>query len=116
MRRRKRTRRGETAARRIGSIRAAIGALDLVCSGTLQRRTKVCGKPGCGCASDVAARHGPYYEWGRMKGGKLVNRMVTREQAALLAAAIRNYRAARRLLRSWEEQSIRIIESETEDK
>jgi hypothetical protein len=108
--------RRESAARRIREIRATIEALDLVCSGTLQKRTKVCGKPGCRCATDPDARHGPYYEWGRMKRGRLVNRMVTREQAAMLRAAIVNYRAVRRLLRAWEEQSIRIIDSETERK
>jgi hypothetical protein len=33
-----------------------------------------CGKPGCRCASDPAARHGPYYEWSHMLKGKLVHR------------------------------------------
>jgi hypothetical protein len=105
------TRRQQTQAR-IARIREAIQAVDSLCSGTLLRRTKLCGKPGCRCARDGAARHGPYYEWGHMKGGKLVHRMVSARQAALVRAAIDNYRKVRRLLRAWEAETERIIEAE----
>jgi hypothetical protein len=81
------------ARERIARIRASFDAMDYLCSGTLLRSMKVCGKPGCRCAEDPDARHGPYYEWGHMKGGKLVHRMVTPEQAALLRRAIVNYRS-----------------------
>jgi hypothetical protein len=97
---------------RLARIREAIQAVDYLCSGTLLRRTKLCGKPGCRCAQDPAARHGPYYEWGHMKGGKLVHRMVSTRQAALLRAAITNYRTVRRLLRAWEAETERVIEAE----
>jgi hypothetical protein len=97
---------------RLARIRDAIQAVDYLCSGTLLRRTKLCGKPGCRCAQDPAARHGPYYEWGHMKGGKLVHRMVSARQAALVRAAIQNYRKVRRLLRAWEAETERIIEAE----
>ena len=40
--------------------------MDYLCSGTLLRRMKMCGKPGCRCSEDPDARHGPYYEWGHM--------------------------------------------------
>jgi len=60
------------ARERIDRIRQALGGIDHLCSGTLLQRTKVCGKPGCRCATDPNARHGPYYEWGHMRGGKLV--------------------------------------------
>ena len=43
----------------------------------LSQRMMKCGKPNCRCANDPAARHGPYYEWGRMRAGKLVHRYVT---------------------------------------
>jgi hypothetical protein len=29
------------------------------------------------CATDPSARHGPYYEWGHMRGGKLVHRSAS---------------------------------------
>jgi hypothetical protein len=100
------------ARARIARIREAIQAVDYLCSGTLLRRTKLCGKPGCRCAQDPAARHGPYYEWGHMKGGKLVHRMISTRQAARLRAAIKNYRTVRRLLRAWEAETERVIEAE----
>ena len=58
--------------------------MEYLCSGTLLERRKMCGKPGCRCAQDPQARHGPYYEWGHMKAGKLVHRTVSPEQAASL--------------------------------
>ena len=100
------------ARARIARIRATIGTVEPLCSGTLLRRTKVCGKPGCHCAQDPAARHGPYYEWGHMKGGRLVHRMVSPRQAALLRRAIANYRRVVRLLRAWETETERIIDAE----
>ena len=99
------------ARERIARIRAAINEMEYLSSGTLLRRMKVCGKPGCRCANDPDARHGPYYEWGHMKGGKLVHRMVTAEQAEILRRAIANYRSARKLLKTWEEITERLIDA-----
>jgi hypothetical protein len=50
----------------------ALNSVDYLCSGTLLKRTKICCKASCRCAQDANARHDPYYEWGHMKGGKLV--------------------------------------------
>lgn len=108
--------RRRAALRRIAAIQDRIRAIERLCSGTLLRRTKVCGKPTCRCAEDPAARHGPYYEWGRMKRGRLVNRMVSPAQAALLREAIANYRTLRRLLRAWENETVKVIEAETDDR
>ena len=58
------------------------------------------------------ARHGPYYEWGHMKGGKLVHRMVTPEQAVLLRRAIANYRKAKKLMKAWENETERLFDNE----
>ena len=100
------------ARERIARIRASFDAMDYLCSGTLLRRMKMCGKPGCRCAEDPDARHGPYYEWGHMKGGKLVHRMVTPEQAALLRRAIANYRKAKKLMKAWENETERLFDNE----
>jgi hypothetical protein len=108
--------RRRAALERIAQIRNRIRALERVCSGSLLRRTKVCGKPACRCARDRTARHGPYYEWGRMKGGRLVHRMVSPPQAALLREAIANYRMLRRLLRTWEAETLKLIEAEADDR
>jgi hypothetical protein len=101
-----------TAARtEITRIQERIAALDDLCSGTLVKRWKSCGKAGCRCAHDPKARHGPYYEWGYMQGGGQVHRMITPEQARALRVAIRNYRQVRRLLRAWEAQTARILQT-----
>ena len=97
---------------KIGGVRAALADIEYLCSGTLLMRMKVCGKPGCRCAQDPQARHGPYYEWGHMIGGKLVHRMVTPAQAELLQHAIDNHRRAKQLMREWEEQTERLIDLE----
>lgn len=73
-----------------------------VCSGSITIRTKVCGKPGCRCAKDPSARHGPYYEWTRRVDGRLLHSVVRPEEAELLAAGIENYRAILDLLKQWE--------------
>jgi hypothetical protein len=102
----------QQARERIARIRAALSAMDHFCSGTLLRRMKVCGKPGCRCAHDPSARHGPYYEWGHMKGGKLVHRTVSPEQAATLRLAIANYRIAKKLMKDWEVETERLIDAQ----
>lgn len=97
---------------KIGRIRQGLGEIEYLCSGTLVERMKLCGKPGCRCAQDPLARHGPYYEWGHMKDGRLVHRMVTREQAQLLRLAIDNHRTAKKLMRAWEDETERLIDLE----
>jgi hypothetical protein len=100
------------ALERIARIREALSAIDYLCSGTLLQRTKVCGKPGCRCAQDPSARHGPYYEWGHMKGGKLVHRTVTPEQATILQLAIANHRKAKKLMQAWEDETERLFDAQ----
>ena len=104
---------------RSSAIRKELAALDFVVSGTLHHRTKVCGKPTCRCANDPSARHGPYYEWGRMRGGKLVQSTVTPTQAKLLERAIANHQRAKALLADWErlsEQEILKPEAVSDDR
>lgn len=102
----------ERARRRIAQIRDEIGRLDYICSGTLLRRTKVCGKPACRCAVDPEARHGPYYEWSRREGDRLVHSVLGPAEGAFFARALRNYRSVRRLLKRWERESVRAIKAE----
>jgi hypothetical protein len=97
---------------RIEKIRSAIGQTDYLCSGTLYEHLSRCGKPGCRCAEDPAARHGPYYDWGHMQSGKLVRRRLSAEQAQLMRRAIDNYRKVKKLLRDWETETERLIEAE----
>ncbi|MFM0741179.1 hypothetical protein PQQ51_28380 [Paraburkholderia xenovorans] len=97
---------------RIERIRETLNAIDYLCSGTLLERMKVCGKPGCRCAQNHDARHGPYYEWGHMKDGKLVHRTVSPGKAAVLRQATANYRKAKKLMQAWEDETERLIDAE----
>ncbi len=97
------------ARRRILAIQERIAEMELVSSGTLLRRTKTCGKSGCRCMVDVEARHGPYNEWNRRVGGRLVHKTISDQQAKEAARAIASYREIQDLLGQWERETVQII-------
>ena len=99
----------DKARQRIAVVKRRITEIDLVCSGTLLERTKVCGKPSCRCASEEEARHGPYYEWNRRLQGRLHHRAVAPEQAGVITRAMDQYQRLLALLEDWEHESARII-------
>ena len=99
----------DKARQRIAVIKRRIIAIDLVCSGTLLERTKVCGKPSCRCARDEAARHGPYSEWNRRLQGSLHHRAVAPAEVRLVTRAMHDYQRLLALLEDWEHESARII-------
>ena len=94
---------------RIATVKRYIVRVDLVCSGTLLERTKVCGKPNCRCATDPAARHGPYYEWNRREKNKLKHTIISPDEARRIRRAMDNYQTVLTLLEEWERHSIQII-------
>jgi hypothetical protein len=98
---------------KIAEIQRTLSAMEYLSSGTLLKRMKVCGNPRCHCASDPAARHGPYFEWSYLKAGKLHHRTLTPEQAEIMRLAIANQRKAKKLLRVWEAQTLHLIELKT---
>ena len=100
------------ARERISRFRDTLAKIDYLCSGTLLETLMKCGMPNCRCRQDPAARHGPYYRWGHMKAGRLVQRYVSPEQAVVLRQAIANYRRVKKLLRAWEVETERLIDAE----
>lgn len=56
--------------------------------GSLSERYVKCSKPGCACADDPEARHGPYYSLTRGVGGKTQSRFVVPEKADLVRQQI----------------------------
>jgi hypothetical protein len=56
--------------------------------GSLCERTIKCGKPGCACAQDPKARHGPYYSLTHAVGGKTRSRFLTADQAGIVRQQI----------------------------
>jgi hypothetical protein len=51
--------------------------------GSVSERSIKCCKPGCACAHDPKARHGPYFSLTKAVGGKTQSRFLTAEQAAV---------------------------------
>ena len=51
--------------------------------GSLSNRTVKCSKPGCACAQNPKARHGPYHSLTHAVAGKTRSRFLTAEQANL---------------------------------
>jgi uncharacterized protein DUF6788 len=64
--------------------------------GSLSERTVKCSKPGCACARDPDARHGPYYSLTHAVDGKTRSRFLTAEQVGMVEQQIeagREFRA-----------------------
>lgn len=99
----------QPANRRIAALKRELARLDLICSGTLLERTKLCGKPSCRCALHPAQRHGPYYEWNRLENGVLRHRVVSPDEAQGIRRAQRNYQRVRRLLAQWQDESLQTL-------
>ncbi len=95
---------------RIEAPKRRLTTLDYVCSGNLRRRHSVCGTPNCRCKATPPEPHGPYYYWSRLLKGRVVQRVLSPEQALIVARGIANYREAKELLRRWEEQTAITIE------
>jgi len=104
------------ARQRIAQLRDELAQVDYICAGTLQHRTRICGKPGCRCAHDPAARHGPYYEWGRLEQGRLVHSKLSRDEARRFIHAMRQYRRLKRLLSKWQQVSVQAMLAESAEK
>lgn len=105
-----------TPQERLRRIREQIATIEVVCSGTLLHRTKMCGRSYCACATDPKARHGPYFEWNRTEGDRRVHTAVNPALAQAIAKGIRNHRRLRRLMRVWERESIRVLIEEEKAK
>src|ERR1051325_116349 len=56
--------------------------------GSPSERTIKCSNPGCACAKDPKARHGPYHSLTHSVGGKTRSRFLTDEQAGLVRQQI----------------------------
>ena len=99
--------------RKIDALKAQILTIDHVVRGSLTQRTKVCGTPGCRCTQDPAARHGPYFEWGRIEAGRRISSQLRPEMARHISDAIDRHRRLERLLRQWEALSLKAIQADS---
>ena len=73
---------------RVRQLAADLAAAKPMRRGSLSERTIKCSKPGCACAQDPKARHGPYFSLTHAVGGKTRSRFLTAEQAELVQEQI----------------------------
>ena len=68
---------------RMQALAAAVSQVQPMRRGSLSERLMKCGKPGCPCATDATARHGPYFSVTRGVKGQTTSRYLTPEQAVI---------------------------------
>ena len=95
---------------RLETLKASLADLGPIRRGTVLRRFRRCGRPGCRCQADPPQLHGPYYEWTRKVKGKTVSVSVTKEQARLLKQWIANARRLDKIVADMQLVSSRITE------
>ncbi|HEX2665468.1 MAG TPA: DUF6788 family protein [Candidatus Acidoferrum sp.] len=81
---------------RVRQLAADLAAAKPMRRGSLSERTIKCSKPGCACAQDPKARHGPYFSLTRAVEGKTRSRFLTAEQAELARQQIESGHAFRK--------------------
>ena len=96
---------------RIAALRRNLDASRHVCSGTLARRMMPCGNAACRCRKGREYHHGPYYYWGRRKGGRLVQMLLSPAEAKIVSRAIQNRKAIVAALQQWEEETVRWMQA-----
>ena len=92
-------------AQRFEKLKSEIAQLEYFAKGTVLARKVKCGKPQCGCHTDPAKRHGPYYEWTYKEAGKTVNVRLDSKAASIYKAAARQYRNLKSTLNRMEKLS-----------
>ena len=85
----------------VRELAARLGQSQPMRRGSLSERYVKCGKPGCGCAEDPQARHGPYYSLTRAVGGQTRSRFLSPEEAPLAREQIERGQQFRRQLEAY---------------
>jgi len=71
--------------------------------GSLSQRYVKCSKPGCACADNPKARHGPYFSLTRGVGGRTQSRLVSAGQTELVRRQVEAGQGFRRQVEAfWE--------------
>ncbi|MGH7504140.1 MAG: DUF6788 family protein [Longimicrobiales bacterium] len=76
-----------TTERQLARLRARfedhvrqLARIGFLLKGSIVQTRRRCGSAGCGCQSDPAKRHGPYWQWTSKINGKTVTRTLSPEQ------------------------------------
>ena len=81
------------------------GLVRWVASGSLVRRSTVCGKPGCRCQAEPPRPHGPYWQWTKKVAGKTVTRRLSDAEARLFQKWVGDRQRLRATLAAMEDVS-----------
>src|SRR5437773_3788659 len=88
---------------RIRDLAAQLAQARPMRRGSFSERYVKCSKPGCPCASDANARHGPYFSLTRGAGGRTESRFVAAGQAELVRRQVEAGQQFRRQVEAfWE--------------
>ena len=82
--------------------------------GSLVKRYRRCGKPGCHCAGKSASGHGPSWSLTRAVGGKTVTRIIPPHAVDVTRRQIGEYQRFRGLVRELVDTSERLCEAKIE--
>lgn len=81
---------------RVLVLLAALSQAQPMRRGSVSERWMKCGKPGCPCATDRTARHGPYLTVTRVVDGRTTSRYISPEDAAVVRRQIEAAQAFRK--------------------
>ena len=76
----------------LNALKAQLAELDFFVRGSLVHLLVRCGKPGCACANDPDARHGPYVRWTRKVAGKTVSTPLRADEVPVFEQWLANSR------------------------
>jgi hypothetical protein len=85
----------------VGELVAQLAQPQPMRRGSLSERYVKCSKPGCTCATNPKARHGPYYSLTRGVGGRTRSRFVTAEEAQVVREQIETGQEFRRRVEAY---------------
>jgi hypothetical protein len=73
---------------RVRTLATQVGEPTPMRRGSLSERYVKCSKPGCRCADEAEARHGPYYSLTRTVAGRTQSRFLSAAQAPVVREQI----------------------------
>jgi len=101
----------EELRKRRDELRAELNRVSDLRPGSLVERYRRCGKPGCHCAREGSAGHGPHWSLTREVAGKTKTRVIPLSAVERTREQIAEYRRFRRLARELVETSERLCEA-----
>jgi len=82
--------------------------------GSITLRWVRCGKPGCPCATDDDARHGPYPSLSMVVNGRKRTVHLHEEDSEIVSRQIEQYRKIRDSFDAWVEECEKVADQELE--